>query len=319
MIKLSTNTQEIIANTILKNGGNIEQIDKTEIYTLIQSGAKSIFLENYFEPIKYNHGLIMNNKNYIRSILKENKIPYAQGKAFHFYEENEAKLYAKHIKFPVILRLVNSTIPAHSEIVFKHIDFKQSFQKIAEHKENILLEKYIHYTHELRIFVTSDEYLNVIEFVPSTIIGDGKSSIAQLVVVENFNRLGKNNFLKSMKLSIKTLEKQGYTQNSIAPQGKKIILNDTRRLNLGAFCNDITKQIYKPVKKIAQRIISSFPKIKYIGFKLLCNSYEICAEKNNFIINEVYLTPGPNIVYSLMKDKKILSAEKAITNLLFKT
>jgi len=289
---------KIILQEAVRQGINVYQIEDTNIYIAQKNEKQIIFIGSYTSAIPYSLGLILGSRYNVRQILKNNNIPVTPGKLFSYFQKDDALDFAKSIKFPILLRIENSQRDAKSFIGIKNQhEFIQSFNELSTSKENILIEKFCS-GNILRFFITKTGFLNVLLKQQPFVVGDGVSSVTELMIKKYSNQFN-------------------FNANTVPFKGKKIVFTQCTSFNKGAVYKDITKIIHPSFYTLCQKVINTFPHLSYLGFELITKNYKQKMADKNFIISDVYLSPGPNINFSMSNGKTSQKCDKLLVNLLF--
>ncbi|NTV05388.1 MAG: ATP-grasp domain-containing protein [Chlorobiaceae bacterium] len=126
-------------------------------------------------------------------------------------------------------------------------------------KDAIMVEQFVS-GDDHRLMVIDGKLFAAIRREPSTVTGDGRSTIVQLLDVVNSSR--SENMMKSRYLRPiaaddvleQHLSKQGVDLDSILPSGRRITLRSNANLSTGGVCIDVTERVHPHVKEMAETI-----------------------------------------------------------------
>jgi hypothetical protein len=292
---------KMILNEVKSQGAEITQINETNIFIVKKNKKQINFIGNYNSTIPYGLGLILGSRYNVRQILKNNNISITPGKLFSYLEKDDALDFFKYLKSLVLLRLENSQLDTKSFLFIRNQhQFIQSFKELSSLQENILVEKF-YSGNILRFFVTKTGFYNVLLKQQPFVVGDGLSSISNLVIKKYSNKHNINIFNPNLILSL----------------GKKIIFTECTNITNGAIYKDITQTVNPSFLKLAFKIIDTFPPLSYLSFELITKNYQKKITKDNYIISDVYLSPGPNISFDMYQGKLLQKGVKVLANILF--
>src|SRR5699024_11141590 len=192
-------------------------------------------------------------------------VPVPQGKIFKV-NDKEAITYASNIGYPVVIkplkgsmgRGVYTNIQNEDELKNAIEDFRSRFKKYTE----FAVEK--HYPgKEYRIYVVGDQVVGATNRIPANVIGDGKTSITNLIKNKNKERK-KNPYLapKPIKVDYEVrhlLKRAGYDENSIPPKGEQVFLREKSNLSSGGDPIEETDELSEEVKQLAVDALKSLP------------------------------------------------------------
>ncbi len=91
----------------------------------------------------------------------------------------------------------------------------------------------------------------------------------------------------------------------------------TSSLTEGKIYEEVTLFNYASVVKLAKKVLLSFPQIKYISFELICKDIKNDLDVGNYIVSEVYPSPGVNIQFVMVRKNQKKAASEAVADLLF--
>lgn len=143
-----------------------------------------------------------------------------------------------------------------------------------EEYEQIIIEEYVQ-GDEYRVYVVNDQVVAVTKRIPANVIGDGESSIKQLV--EKKNKEKKNNPYLAKKLiqlddTITTyLDKQGMTIEDIPGKDQQIHLKGQSNISAGGDPIDATDNLNEHSKNIAISAVKSIPGLIHAGVDIIVN------------------------------------------------
>ncbi len=137
-------------------------------------------------------------------------------------------------------------------------EFVRAFEIAKLYCNSALVEEYVE-GKQYRILVVNNAVCAAAERVPPYVIGDGISTIKELVNVLNKDpRRGEGHEKPLTKIKLDsvvllTLAKKGITPDSVLEKGRKLALRESANLSTGAFSVDVTEQLHPKVKEMAIR------------------------------------------------------------------
>ncbi len=166
---------------------------------------------------------------------------------------------AESLGYPVVVKPYNAN---HGRGVSLNLTTAQeveaAVEKAKEHGRSVLVEQMIEgFDH--RMLVVDGELIAVSKRVPGHVIGDGQSSISELVdrVNEDPRRgVGHEKVLTRIELDYQAnrlLEGAGYTADTILDKGEVFYLRSTGNLSTGGTAIDLTDVVHPDNKEMAQR------------------------------------------------------------------
>ena len=179
------------------------------------------------------------------------------------YNPRAAVRSARHIGYPVVLKPLNAN---HGRGVSINLttdeQVESAFEFAREHGTSraVLVESYVEgFDH--RMLVVNNELVAVAKRVPGHVIGDGKSTISELIdkVNEDPRRgIGHEKVLTRLELDRQALEmlgKAGYDKNTVLADGEECQLRKTANLSTGGTAIDLTDVVHPDNREMAVRAI----------------------------------------------------------------
>jgi cyanophycin synthetase len=179
------------------------------------------------------------------------------------YSERQAVRGANRVGYPVVLKPLNAN---HGRGVSINLTTDEevaiAFAEAQKHGTGraVLIESFITgYDH--RMLVVNNELVAVAKRVPGHVVGDGQSSIEQLIEVVNLDpRRGVGHEKVLTKLDLDTqatrlMEEAGHTKDTILPTGETFYLRSTANLSTGGTAIDVTDIVHPDNRDMAIRAI----------------------------------------------------------------
>jgi len=253
----STSTQ-LIYQAALAQGLEVKiESTRFNLFSVV-IGHKKIFIKGTNMPINPQSScIIANNKFLSKKIFKQNKI--STPKSWLVSSITKArKLIVKRNIFPCVIKPISG---AHGNEVYANIETSQELDQVLHDfskkpHDNILIEEHIQGT-DYRILVIGDMISAVTKRIPAHVIGDGRSTIKELIRKFNTNPLIGKKYEKPMcKIRInfelsRTLKKNGLTLQSIIRQKRTVFLKQNANISAGGISRDVTRTINPDSKALA--------------------------------------------------------------------
>jgi len=218
---------------------------------------------------------IVDNKVFAKTILKSAGITTPSGFEIRPNDENELRASVfSELEKPLVVKPVFGTF-GHN--VFTDIedekDFNESLDTIFSDKNDqdaskAIVEEQVPNASDYRLFCTREECLGVILRVPANIVGDGKSTVEELVAAKNKTRTVHKK-ISLDEISAKFLSRQGYSIESVIPNNEKVFLRRAANTSAGGDCLQVTAGIHPSLKELAVKAVRAFPGLAYGGVDIL--------------------------------------------------
>lgn len=274
---------------------NIKYGRRLEInYSLASKDREYKFAVSKGEKVTKEAMKISKSKISTKKYLTKNNVPVPIGEKFGADREDQDIInYAVSLGFPVVLKptdgnLGKGVIPNILNIkdlkdALKHVRVKLGYREV-------IIEQHIT-GEEYRIYVIDGKVIGAINRIPANIIGDGKSSIQQLITKKNLERK-KNPNLKNRPIKIdkevkKYVKQAGYTFESIPKKDEQIFLRKNSNVSSGGDPIDVTDELTPEIKEIAVGASKAIPGLVQCGVDVIVNK-----ANNTGAVIEVNTRPG---------------------------
>lgn len=239
------------------------------------------------------------------------KMGYSVPKGKEFYSESWGKQigskntiamalsYAKKMKWPVIVKPND----AHGgELVFLCNDEKEflyAASLVTLRHDIFVVQEYLK-GNDYRLLVLDDEVVAAYQRLPLSVIGDGKSTISQLLSVKKIKI--NNHSDRLIARVVATLSQQKLSLHSVLETGVGVELLPSANLSSGGTAIDVLDRIDKRWREVAAKIASDM-NLRYCGIDVI--SQKPLSEKpESFVVLEVNGAPGVSGFSLLGKDQK---------------
>lgn len=246
-----------------------------QVFSLSSDNKTHFFFRSRGDKIENNIVDLETNKNEIINMLNNAKINVPKIMALPKKLPLE-KAYdsVMIVGYPVILR----TKYGSKETVIKvstESELNKNIKKIYKTNfDQIIAEQYVEGTH-YRVYVIEDKVVGAVNKSQIHVIGDGKSTISELI--KKVNKLRRNNPYLSTRLIKKDsnlvnyISKNDYTLESIPGLQEKVVLGEALDDIV-----DVTDTLSDQVKDMAIRALSTIPGLKHGGVDIvITNSFPI--------------------------------------------
>ncbi|MDH3349152.1 MAG: cyanophycin synthetase, partial [Desulfobulbaceae bacterium] len=181
------------------------------------------------------------------------------------YSEKQAIKAAERIGYPVVIKPLNANHGRGVSIDLTSEDkIPAAFDYARKHSTSraILVESFLTgYDH--RMLVIDGELVAVAKRVPGHIIGDGKSTISELIKIVNQDPrrgVGHEKVLTQLEMDTQALRlmgEAGHTEDTILPDGERFFLRSTANLSTGGTAIDMTDVLHPDNKAMAERAVNA--------------------------------------------------------------
>jgi len=262
---------------------------------------------------------IADDKQRTKELLSNMGIPVPEGYKVETMEE--AIKVAEEIGYPVTIKPISGN---HGRGITTNVvdlaDLEVSFQNAKAFSEFLVIEKHLNGA-DYRVLVIDGKFTAAARRYPAFVVGDGISTIQQLVDEVNAdpNRgVGHEKVLTRIEMDVMTerlLDQKNLTYHSILSKDEKLYLKSTANLSAGGIATDVSDEIHPMTKMICERV-SQIIGLNVIGIDIITTNHKVPLSDDNGGIIEVNAAPGLRMHHSPLKGKP-RNAAKAIVDMLF--
>ena len=154
----------------------------------------------------------------------------------------------------------------------------------SELDDKFLLEKYVK-GEDLRIQVIGGRIVAACVREPAYVIGDGNSSLQELVEERRGIIKGQNpnNQLDLDAISMILIEEQGLTLAAIPKQGQKVVLKTVSNIGQGGIPVDVTDRLHPEYSKWVRKV-AEFLNTTYFALDIIGNAPEVSPSHGSYAI-----------------------------------
>ncbi len=213
--------------------------------------------------------------------------------------EDDAVTAAKRIRYPVVVKPLDAN---HGRGISINLDSDEQVREafyIAKKQSRsrfVLVESFVTgFDH--RMLVIDGELVAVAKRVPGHVVGDGKSTIAELVEIVNSDPrrgIGHEKVLTRIELDTQAedlMERAGYDANTVLPKGETFFLRSTANLSTGGTSIDLTDVVHPDNREMAIRAVRSIG-LDIGGVDFITEDITHCYKDVGGAIVEVNAGPG---------------------------
>lgn len=238
---------------------------------------------------------IAGNKDETKRLLEDAAIPVAKGITASTLEDVHDAI--KRVGFPLVFKPLDGNHGKGATINVKNEEEAiAAFHYAKEYSRRIIVEKFIT-GHDFRVLVIDHKMVAAALRVPAHVVGDGVSTIQQLIDKENEDPrrgYGHENVLTEITVDRDTLDlldKRGFTLETVATTGDIVYLKSTANLSTGGTSIDVTDQVH-PQNVFNCERISRIVGLDICGIDIMAKNLTELLTENGGVILEVNAAPG---------------------------
>jgi D-alanine-D-alanine ligase-like ATP-grasp enzyme len=267
-----------------------------------RSGRKSYFRYNTLDLNPVGASDIAKDKDYANFFMRKLGYPTVPGKTF-FSDEwckaigskrdiKAAYMYAKKFGFPLIVKPNSGTQGTDVALVYTKAEFFRAMKQIFKHDRVALVQKYVR-GRDYRIVVLDKEIISAYERVPLSVIGNGRSTIRQLINKKqrefDISNRDTRIDLKDSRI-VSKLRQQKLSFASVPKNGEQVFLLDNANLSTGGDAVDVTGKLHPQFKKLAISLTRDMG-LRLCGVDLMVDG-DITEPPRTYHILEINAAPG---------------------------
>ncbi|MDW0359738.1 hypothetical protein Q8G38_10460 [Halomonas venusta] len=227
-------------------------------------------------------------KDLARALMLKKDIPMPLGQRCASIDE--AVGFWTRLKTPIVIKPVAGvkgrgvTVGANSVP-----EIEEACVRAGMSKRSVMVEEMVTGT-EYRVMVLGEKPIGALYKDPANVVGDGASTVRQLIKRKNAERLENPNLskylIKAGQYVVNNLRKQGLTLDSVPQESEKIYLRKEANLSTGGDSIDAFDQLPSSVFDVCVRAVTAIPGLELGGVdvfydkeKDLCNVIEAWPQK----------------------------------------
>lgn len=235
------------------------------------------------------------DKEETKRVLSRAFIPVPEGEQIADAQDLERVI--GRIGFPVVVKPVSGN---HGRGITTNIhsmeDARSAFALAQGVSRNVIVEKFLE-GFDFRFLVINYKLVAVARRTPAMVIGDGVSTIGQLIEEVNGDPRrgdGHENVLTRItvdKITKDILVRNGLDTGSVLPMGTPLVLKDTANLSTGGTAEDVTEQVHPDNVQMAERIARLLD-LDICGIDVMVKDVSRPLREQNGGVLEVNACPG---------------------------
>lgn len=235
------------------------------------------------------------DKSLTKEILTEASIPVPFGEVVESERDLEAIL--RQVDFPLVVKPLDGN---HGRGVTTNIqnasELFSAYMTAKHHSEKVIVERFARGS-DYRLLVIDYKFVAAAQRVPARVIGDGKSTITELVELANKDPRrgdGHLNLLTKIDLDQCTLDylaTRNLTVDSVVPEGEECCLKRTVNLSTGGTSIDVTDVVHPEIAFMAERAARAIG-LDICGIDLIAEDVTRPLKASGAVVIEVNACPG---------------------------
>ncbi|MCB1107045.1 MAG: bifunctional glutamate--cysteine ligase GshA/glutathione synthetase GshB [Chlamydiia bacterium] len=197
---------------------------------------------------------LLENKEMTKKLLKKSGLAVPEGKRYHSIEEalNDYPLFSRK-NIVIKPKLTNFGLGISFIHPHDHSGYHKALKKGFAHGNTVLVEEFCP-GKEFRFLIIDGKCIGIAKRIPANIIGDGKSTIEELVHAKNHDPdyyRDPKTYLHLAAEEKKRLKSLRLTPKSIIKKGRRVTLRYNSNVSTGGDAIDMTDYVHPGYKQIA--------------------------------------------------------------------
>lgn len=220
------------------------------------------------------------HKEATRMQLQQAGVPVPQGRTFARGDFDTAKEFANRIGYPVVVkpamgvRGIGVVAGIEDDEQLDAALNLMSGSKLGD--QDFIVEKHVHGA-DYRIVVIGNEVIAAIQREPSSVFGDGRSTVGELLIAKNVARK-RNPHLwarpaKYDDAARHALEKSGRDLDTVLRIGERQLLANTCSLSQGGDSIDVLDELHPSIKEACVASVKAMPGLYFCGVDFLLEDH----------------------------------------------
>ena len=239
---------------------------------------------------------LASDKEGTKQILRDAGIPVPRGTVIYYQDELEEAINDVG-GFPIVVKPLDGNHGRGITIdISTYEAAEEAYEAAREVSSGVIIERF-YKGRDHRVLMVNGRVVAVAERVPAHVVGDGHSTIEQLIDITNQDPRrgdGHDNLLTRITVDRTTwqlLDRKGYTLETVLPKGEMCYLRSTANLSTGGIAIDRTDEIHPDNVWIAQRIAKTIG-LDIAGIDVVTTDISKPLREVDGVIVEVNAAPG---------------------------
>ncbi|NEN24252.1 cyanophycin synthetase [Cryomorpha ignava] len=235
------------------------------------------------------------DKEDTKFLLEQAEVQVPRGEIIR--KESSLEETCRYVGFPLVIKPVDGNHGRGITVNIKnYADAVVAFNAAKDISRAVIVEKYIN-GEDYRLLVINNKLVAAAKRTPAHVIGDGKSTIQQLVDKVNSDPrrgYGHENVLTQITVNELTktiIAAKGYHIDSVIAEGEMLILKDTANLSTGGTSADVTDIVHPSNVSMAERI-SKIIDLDICGIDIMTTDISQPLNDTGGAVLEVNAGPG---------------------------
>lgn len=226
---------------------------------------------------------ITGRKDYTRQLLRNHGIAVAAGGSYSPDDYERALTRARKVGWPVMVKPAGGSKGHGVAMAANEDEFVTAWRALSNSKKIVVERRFP--GQEGRFLVVDGRCVAVAGRIPAHVIGDGRSTVAELVQAKRRARAA-NPHLAAHSLP------NGPTPERVPAAGERVVLDHRGGYSTGADSIDLTETVHPSYRQVAEQVYQAIPGLGLCGVDIIATDWSQPATADNHIVVEVNSRPA---------------------------
>lgn len=262
-------TNIVIIREAARRGLSVSKNEATGIYYISNDRAKFAWRHGYTNWNTRLSQRVAQHKDISSRILAAYGVNSTENQVFSVDEPGRAWLWAESLG-SLVIKPADGIMGRNVHVgVTTREEFLDAFYDVAAFaRGRVLVEKYYDGV-EHRCFIVNGRFVAATLRRPASVVGDGTSTVEQLVMEKNLLREPIHNPLTLDSVARRLLSEQGLTSGSVPLAGLRVFLRRASNLHQGGDAIDATDSLPRSAIAVVESVARAIPGARSFGVDLL--------------------------------------------------
>lgn len=293
----------VMEHAVMRRGLPYQRLNRYLILVEPAGGVPIPFYNMLGPSISTPGCYLADRKQDSRRLLAEAGVTVPATELFTRRQQRTAWRYAQGLSGGAVIKPTRLsrgrgiTTGIHTEQEFDAA-WERAFEAYGGRSRNsqVIIEQHVT-GEDFRCFVVGGELISATQRRRPQVIGDGRSTVAELIAQKNTVRAAHptlNTYpIPTDPEQLDLLGEAGLTLEDVPSDGETVVLRRTSNLSGGGDSVDVTDEIHPGFREVAVRSVAAIPGMAYMGADLIAPSVAVAPTEENHVVTEVESSPGP--------------------------
>lgn len=286
----------LLATAAFELGYQVDVYKNTNLFRVAHQG-KFYLVSSAYTPLNvYSSAQITDNKYFTNAILKEAGIPVPPNVPVRRAEFKRKEWSLGRLSAPWVVKPLKGTLKGNGVVtdIIRYKDLRRYLRRGLNKYPSMLIEKYYSGLQDYRVLVLDHKIIGVLHRIPAYVIGDGRSSIRQLILAKNKQRQ-QSKVIKLGPIKVDSelrnkLKHQHLSLHSVPKLNKRVQLKNVCNFGAGGEVHDVTRQICRENANLAVKATKALD-LRLAGIDFLCTDISKPLRRTGGVIIELNQHP----------------------------